>query len=36
MYASEEMCGLIIESQTLHDALTSLFNLIRDLYKHKK
>lgn len=32
MYATEEMCGLIIESQTLHDALTSVFNLVRDVY----
>ncbi len=36
MYATEEMSGLIIESHTLHQALTSLFNLIRDIYKKKK
>lgn len=36
MYATEEMSGLIIESQTLHDGLSSLFNLVRDVYKSKK
>jgi hypothetical protein len=36
MYATEEMSGLIIESQTLHDGLTSLFSLLRDAYKTKK
>lgn len=36
MYATEEMSGLIIESQTLHDWLRSLFDLVRDVYKTKK
>ncbi|MCF7834878.1 hypothetical protein K9M48_02370 [Candidatus Gracilibacteria bacterium] len=36
MYDTAEMSGLTIESQTLHDGLTSLFNLIRDIYKKKK
>lgn len=36
MYATEEMSGLIIESQTLHDGLTSLFGLLWDVYKSKK
>lgn len=36
MYATDEMSGLIIESQTLHDGLTSLFDLLRDVYKTKK
>lgn len=36
MYATEEMSGLIIESQTLHDGLKSLFNLVWDVYKSKK
>jgi len=36
MYDTQEMSWLTIESQTLHDGLTSLFNLIRDIYKKKK
>ncbi len=36
MYDTAEMSWLTIESQTLHDGLTSLFDLIRDLYKKKK
>jgi hypothetical protein len=36
MYDTAEMSGLIIESQTLHDGLTSLFTLIWDLYKKRK
>ncbi len=36
MYDTAEMSWLTIESQTLHDGLTSLFNLIRDIYKKKK
>ena len=36
MYDTTEMSWLTIESQTLHDGLTSLFNLIRDIYKKKK
>ena len=36
MYATDEMSGLIIESQTLHDGLTNLFSLLRDSYKNKK
>jgi hypothetical protein len=36
MYATDEMSWLIIESQTLHDGLTSLFNLLRDAYNLKK
>ena len=36
MYATDEMSWLIIESQTLHDGLRSLFTLLRDAYKLKK
>lgn len=36
MYDTAEMSWLTIESQTLHDGLTSLFNLIRDTHKKKK
>lgn len=36
MYDTAEMSWLTIESQTLHDGLTSLFNLIRDMHKKKK
>lgn len=36
MYDTAEMSWLTIESQTLHDGLTSLFNLIWDMYKKKK
>lgn len=36
MYATEEISALIIESKSLHDGLTSLFNLIWDIYKKKK
>ena len=35
MYSTEEMSGLIIESQTLHDALRSVFELVWDVYKDK-
>jgi len=31
MYSTEEMSGLIIESQTLHDALRSVFELVWDV-----
>jgi sugar-specific transcriptional regulator TrmB len=33
MYTTHEMCGLLIESKTLHDALKSMFNLIWKIYK---
>lgn len=33
MYSTNEMCWLLVESKTLHDALRSMFNLIRKLYK---
>ena len=36
MYDTSELSWLIIESQTLHDGLTSMFNLIWDIYKKKK
>lgn len=36
MYDTAEMSWLTIESQTLHDGLTSLFTLIRDTHKKKK
>lgn len=36
MYDTAEMSWLTIESQTLYDGLTSLFNLIRDMYKKGK
>jgi len=35
MYSTGEMSGLIIESQTLHDALRSVFELIWEVYKSK-
>lgn len=36
MYASHEMCGLVITSVTLHKGLKSMFNLIRKLSKKGK
>lgn len=36
MYSTDEMSWLIIESQTLHDGLRSLFDLLRDVYKLKQ
>lgn len=33
MYSTDEMCWLLIESKTLHDALKSMFNLIWKIYK---
>ncbi len=36
MYASNELCGLTIESTTLHNGLKSMFNLIRKLSKKGK
>lgn len=35
MYSTDEMCWLLIESKTLHDALKSMFNLIWKIYKKK-
>ena len=36
MYATNELCGLTIESSTLYNALKSMFNLIRKLAKKGK
>ena len=36
MYNTNEMCGLVISSKTLHDGLKSMFNLIWKLCKGKK
>jgi hypothetical protein len=36
MYDTQEMSALTIESATLHEWLTSLFTLIRNMYKKKK
>jgi len=36
MYNSNEMCGLILTSKTLHDGLKSMFNLIWKLSKKHK
>ena len=36
MYTSQEMCGLVITSSTLHKWLKSMFNLIRKLSKKGK
>lgn len=36
MYASNELCGLTIESTTLYNGLKSMFNLIRKLSKKSK
>lgn len=33
MYDTQEMAGITMESQTLYDGLTSIFNLIRDMHK---
>lgn len=35
MYTSQEMCGLIVTSATLHDGLKSMFNLIRKFNQKK-
>lgn len=35
MYSTEDMCGLIITSKTLHQTLKSLFNLVWKLSKEK-
>jgi hypothetical protein len=36
LYWKEELSALVIKSQTLHDALKSLFQLIWKLYQTKK
>jgi hypothetical protein len=36
MYAANELCGLTVESTTLHSGLKSMFNLIRKLSKKGK
>ena len=36
MYDTNEMCGLVISSKTLHNGLKSMFNLIRKLHKTGK
>lgn len=36
MYTTNELCGLTIESTTLHNGLKSMFNLIRKLAKKAK
>ena len=34
MYATQEMCGLIIASKTLHNCLKSMFNLMWNTHKN--
>jgi hypothetical protein len=36
MYNTNELCGLTIDSTTMHNGLKSMFNLIRKLSKKKK
>lgn len=36
MYNTDELCGIVIESMTLHQWLKSMFELIWDMYKQNK